>query len=105
VLKRGRRGRPRQREEPPRAIRHSIELRIGAQRKDVIQQEKERLSTFVLITNVPLQDRSAEDVLCDYHSQFLAETGVTSRCRGTSRPSSSCCPGASRPSPTSCSSP
>jgi len=73
LLKRAQRGRPRKGVEPPRVTRYTIELQLGDQRKDIIQQEKERLSTFVLITNVPLKDRSAEDVLRDYHSQFLAE--------------------------------
>ena len=73
VLKRSQRGRPRKGEEPPRVTRYFIELRLGDQQNDVIQREKERLSTFVLITNVPLKSKTAEEVLRDYHSQFLAE--------------------------------
>ncbi len=72
-LKRSQRGRPRKGEEPPRVTRYTIDLKLGDQQTDVIQREKERLSTFVLITNVPLKDKAAEDVLRDYHSQFLAE--------------------------------
>lgn len=73
VLKRSRRGRPRQGEEPPRVTRYTIELHLGTKQTDVIQREKERLSTFVLITNVPQQDKTAEQILREYHSQFLAE--------------------------------
>ncbi len=72
-LKRSRRGRPRKGEEPPRVTRYMIDLRLGNKQTDVIQHEKERLSTFVLVTNVQLQQKTAEEVLRDYHSQFLAE--------------------------------
>ncbi len=72
-LKRSQRGRPRKGEEPPRVTSYTIELTLGDQQADVIQREKERLSTFVLITNVPLKNKTAEEVLRDYHSQFLAE--------------------------------
>ena len=73
VLKRPHRGRPRKGEEPLRVTRYTISLRPEGPLEDVVQREKERLSTFVLITNVPPQDRTAEQVLRDYHSQFLAE--------------------------------
>ena len=73
VLKRAQRGRPRKGEEPPRVTRYIIDLQLGDRRQDVIQREKDRLATFVLITNVPLAEKSAEDVLRDYHGQFLAE--------------------------------
>ena len=71
VLKRPGRGRPRSGSEPPRVTRYQIDLRLGSQQIELIQREKERLSTFVLITNV--QDKSPTDVLRDYHGQFLVE--------------------------------
>ena len=73
VLKRPQRGRPRKGEEPLRVTRYTISLQPEGPLEDVIQHEKEHLSTFVLITNVPPQERTAEQVLRDYHSQFLAE--------------------------------
>ena len=66
VLKRPQRGRPRKGEEPLRVTRYAISLQPEGPLEDVVQREKERLSTFVLITNVPPQERTAEQVLRDY---------------------------------------
>ncbi len=73
VLKRPQRGRPRKGEDSARVARYTVSLQRDDLRREVVQREQERLSTFVLITNVPPQERTAEQVLRDYHSQFLAE--------------------------------
>ena len=73
VLKRPQRGRLRKGEDPARVTRYTVALQRDDLRREVVQHEQERLSTFVLITNVPPQESTAEQVLRDYHSQFLAE--------------------------------
>lgn len=73
TLKRPGRGRPKKGDAPLRETRYRVILTLGARQEAEIQQEKDRLSTFVLISNVPKKDKPAADILRDYHGQFLAE--------------------------------
>jgi transposase len=50
-------------------IHYRVELSGGLAIQEVLQRTRERLSTFVLITNVPREEMNDREVLSEYKSQ------------------------------------
>ncbi|MEW6082890.1 MAG: IS1634 family transposase [Bacillota bacterium] len=63
------RGRPRKGIEPVTETHYRVVLSVGTARQEVVQRTHERLSTFVLITNVPREEMNDREVLSEYKSQ------------------------------------
>ncbi len=75
-LKRNKRGRPSLNEKPNYRDVYRIKLEIGELNRGAYQREKERLSTFVLISNI-FDDYDAYGLLQEYKQQTIVENRFT----------------------------
>jgi len=66
-------GRPRKGEPPTFATVYRIQATVAGLDEARMEQERQQRSTFVLITNVPQQERSARDLLLEYKHQGSLE--------------------------------
>ncbi len=75
-VKRNKMGRPTQGEIREKQV-FCLNIELGAQDEDAVVQEKERLSCFVLITNIPNETYSPKRILTEYKEQNVVENRFT----------------------------
>ena len=75
-VRRNQKGRPKKDESREYQTVYQLALKVGNLNQDVFQREKERLSCFVLITNIMDSSKSGATILDEYKSQSSVELQV-----------------------------